>query len=524
MVVDGAPPRLTHGVAAGDVTATSVVLWARADAAAEITFEISAGRADASQHGAAPRRLRARGTIANDFIAQVTVDGLVPGTTYHYRAYCGDESPDTTAAPEGGKEDVPPEGGKRSNTGSFTTAPAAAASAPVRFIVGGDVGGQGFCRHVEQGYRIFSAMAELAPDFFIANGDMIYADNPCPPVGPGGWPNVPGDFPPIDHPGVDWSDHRQVSEVFLAHWRYNRADQHHRDFLRRVPFYAQWDDHEVINDFGASWDSVSKQPSRGGFPNLVAAGRDAFFAWNPITRHPAEPERIYRSFRWGRDLELFVLDARSYRSLNDLAERPDAPKTLLGEAQLDWLLDGLKRSDATWKIVSSDVPLSVPTGSQADLYGHDAFADGNYPWGTSGYGARTGFEAELHRLLHALDAGNLRNVVFVATDVHFAANLRYHLDVDGDGDLLLFHELLSGPLNAGPAPIPSRLDPTFGPVTLYAEAGIFNFSYIRIERRGDSVVLAADVRGAGGEVRFGSQLELEAEAPIKRRLSQRPGR
>ena len=61
----------------------------------------------------------------------------------------------------------------------------------------------------------------------------------------------------------------------------------------------------------------------------------------------------------------------------------------------------------------------------------------------------------------------------------------------------------------------SRLDPTFRPVTLYAEAGIFNFSYVRVERRGATVTLTADVRGAGGEVRFGSRLELVAEAPSK---------
>ncbi len=504
VMVDGAPPSFTHGVAAGDVTASSAVLWARSSAAAEITFEIVAeasGDQVAAHDRAAPRRLGARAVAAADFTAQVTAGGLEPATTYHYRVYFGEESPGT--AEEGGEN----------ASGSFTTAAAAADAAPVRLIVGGDVGGQGVCRHSERGYVIFRAMAALAPDFFIANGDMIYADNPCPAVGPAGWPNLPGDFPAVDHPGVDWNDRDQISEVFLAHWRYNRADPHHRDFLRRVPFYAQWDDHEVINDFGAPWGSLPKQPARRGFPNLVAAGRDAFFAWNPIARHQQEPERIYRSFRWGRDLELFVLDARSYRGFNDLAERPEDPKALLGEAQLDWLLEGLARSDATWKIVSSDVPLSVPTGTQPDLYGHDAFADGNYPWGSTGYGARTGFETELHRLLHTLDASDLRNVVFVATDVHFAANLRYHLDLDGDGDLLLFHELLSGPLNAGPAPIPSRLDPTFKPVTLYAEAGIFNFSYIRIERRGDSVVLAADVRGAGGEVRFGSRLELVAEAP-----------
>ena len=482
-------PSLPHGVASGDVTATSAVLWARAGTEGPVVFEIDDDPAFGS-----PRRLEAASAAASDFTVQVTAGGLAPATRYHYRVKVGEADSATDA-------------------GSFATAAAAADPVPVRFIVGGDVGGQGFCRQVERGYRIFQAMAALAPDFFIANGDMIYGDNACPAAGPDGWVNVPGDFPAVDAPGVDWTNLGQVREVYLAHWRYNRADPHHRAFLRRVPMIAQWDDHEVINDFGAAWDRLPKRPARAGYPNLVTAGRDAFFAWNPIARHPGEPDRVYRSFRHGRHVQLFVLDARSYRGLNDLAARPGDPKPLLGEAQLAWLLDGLARSDATWKIVSSDVPLSVPTGSEADLYGRDAFADGNHPWEPTGYGARTGFEGELARLLRALDAGDVRNVVFVATDVHFAANLRYHLDLDGDGDLLLFHELLSGPLNAGPAPIPSRLDPTFRPVTLYAEAGIFNFSYVRVEPGGGAAVLHADVRDASGKVRFGSRLELVPEAP-----------
>lgn len=482
-----APPTLTHGVAVGDVTATSAVVWTRASAPGEMTVEI-----DDDPALSEPRRFTARADAAADLTAQVEVDGLVPATRYHYRVGAGGATP---------------------VVGTFATAPAPGDPRPVSFIVGGDVGGQGYCRHAETGYAIFRAMAALEPDFFVANGDMIYADGACPAEGPGGWPNLPGDFPSIDDPRVDWTDVDQVREVFLDHWRYNRDDPHVRQFHARVPVYAQWDDHEVINDFGGGWASWSKAPERAGYPNLVAAGRDAFFAWNPIARHPAETGRIYRSFRWGRDVELFLLDARSYRSLNDLSERPDHPKTMLGEAQLDWLIDGLERSDATWKIVSSDVPLSVPTGSQAELYGRDGFADGGPRWDGTSYAERTGFERELRRLVGALDAADVENVVFVVTDVHFAMSLRYAVDVDVDGDLLVFHELLSGPLNAVRADGPPRLDPSFRPVILFAEGDLFNFSYVRIGRRGGDVVLEADVRDAGGAVRFGSRLELTAARP-----------
>ena len=111
------------------------------------------------------------------------------------------------------------------------------------------------------------------------------------------------------------------------------------------------------------------------------------------------------------------------------------------------------------------------------------------------------------------DRENIRNLIFVVTDVHFAAHLRYDIDIDGDGDRLLFHELISGPLNAYKAPVPAKPDPTLRPAILYAEGGIFNFSYVRLTRSGDGTVhLVADIRDQDGEPRFGSRLELIPEA------------
>ena len=105
-------------------------------------------------------------------------------------------------------------------------------------------------------------------------------------------------------PNVDWENPDQLRSVFWQHWRYNRADRAFQHFLQTVPVYVQWDDHEVINDFGASWsywNTHSKQ--RRGYQNLVHIGREALFLYAPIDRHPNEPNRIYRSFRWGKDLE-----------------------------------------------------------------------------------------------------------------------------------------------------------------------------------------------------------------------------
>src|SRR5215211_5817284 len=245
---------------------------------------------------------------------------------------------------------------------------------------------------------------------------------------------------------------------------------------------AQWDDHEVINDFGARWTYLNEATrGRPGYPNLVAAGRAAFRAYSPI----APRRRIYRSLRLGRHIELFALDARTYRSRN---EAPDGPaKTLLEPAQLRWLENGLARSRATWKIVSTDVPLSIPTGSNPGVFGFDGWV---------------GFRRERDALLRFLDRRNVRNVVFVVTDVHFAQNIRYVVDADGDGDRLRFHELVDGPL-AAIRLLPVALDPSAGGTSLYAEGGIFNFGYLRVSRAGR---LIYDVRDVDGRPRPGSRL------------------
>jgi alkaline phosphatase D len=177
---------------------------------------------------------------------------------------------------------------------------------------------------------------------------------------------------------------------------------------------------------------------------------------------------------------------------------------MLGRRQLEWLKRGLSSSKAVWKVVSSDVPLSVPTGSSA--LGRDGWANGTDP----AVSPQTGFERELLDLVRFLDDKNVKNVVVMATDVHFPATIKYELDANGDGDMLVFHELTAGPLSASPRPEPpSKLDPTLNPVLLYAEGGIFNFAYVRIEEgAGGKARFIADVRGEDGQPRPRSLLEL----------------
>jgi alkaline phosphatase D len=271
--------------------------------------------------------------------------------------------------------------------------------------------------------------------------------------------------------------------------------------------YGMWDDHEVINNFGGEWTFWRPgAEDRSGYAHLVAAGRDALFAYTPISRHATDPDRLYRSFAWGRDLELFLVDVRSYRSRNEEEDTSDRLKTMLGAEQLTWLKHGLTASRATWKVVASGVPLSAPTGGLgAVVFGRDGWASGS---GSEGW-SRTGFERELLELLRHLDEQRVHNLVFVGADLHQALSVRYGIDLDGDGSPLVSHEFVVGPLSAVPRAQVPELDPTLNPTILFSEGGQFNFGYVRIQRGADDRPrLSFDVRGADGAVRPGSLVDL----------------
>jgi alkaline phosphatase D len=431
--------RLTHGIAIGEVGATSAVVWGRCDRASVVHVEWKGGG-----------RLHASAPAERDFTGTVVLDGLAPGTPYELRAWCGD---DPAAAARG----------------RFRTAPAAAVPAPVRLHWGGDVGGQNVCRDAEHGYAIFDVMRARAPDLFVALGDMIYADAVCRPVGQLRNRQLPG--PPV-------ADHTRPS--FWAHWRYHRADPAWQRFAAVTPFYAVWDDHEIHDDAGPRTPTLPDAPG----PSRLPAARAAFADWQPL----AARDPLYRAVRWGRHLELFLLDTRSYRDANRAPDVGARAKTMLGAAQRAWLLAGLAGSDATWKVVVSSVPLAVPTDG-------DGWADG---------GTREGFERELTAILAAAHAAAVENMVWLTTDLHFATGFRH---APRPGFRVL--ELASGPLAAGFHPR-RRLDPTLrperlyfhgpapgaGPATWEAARRFFNFGELAIDPDGLLTVRIVTAEGA----------------------------
>jgi len=294
-------------------------------------------------------------------------------------------------------------------------------------------------------------------DFFLFVGDTIYADHVC-----GG---------EAEHaPGSDFVARRLAD--FWAKHRYNREDPAVQAYFRRASVYAIWDDHEVRDNFA------------GPTEPLMEAGRRAFIDYFPIRPPAAAPGRLYRKFRWGALLEVFILDTRQYRSAN---AAPDGPgKTMLGAAQRRWLIDSLTASTAVWKVVVSSVPLSVPTGGRA----HDSWSNASPLGVPEEHG--TGFAVERDAILRTLRQRGLQNLVFLAADVHHAELIRHHPTPEWS-----FHEFIAGPLSASTGR-PRALDAGLNPRSLWGLGGAANFGDVAIDASG----LTVRIVDAQGDVRF----------------------
>ena len=477
-------PAVTHGVIVGDVTASSALLWARADRKAILNVALSGGRRR--------RVVRATARASDDFTARVPLTRLAAGTTYRYRAWF---SLGRSAARRGATV-----------TGSFRTAPAPDTAAPLRLDFGGDLNGQNVCRDAAEGMPIMRTVSRRHPDVFVGLGDIIYADDACAATGRYGNAQLPGDF----GPAADLASYR-------AHWRYSRADAGFQRLLRDTDYVGVWDDHEVVNDFGPLTDTRSTPPYTPGV-HLMPIGLEAFLDYTPVAIARDTPRRLYRSFRWGKNLELIVLDARQYRDPNFEPDTAAHPKTILGREQLTWLKDRLQSSDATWKVIVSSVPLSIPTGFPP-TNGRDGWANFDQP---------TGFERELLDVLGFMRTHAVRNSVWITTDVHFAEAFRYVPFADDPG--FAVHELVTGPMNAGIFPtrnFDTTLDPErlafFGPpspsaVSSWSEAKHwFNFGELELARDGS---LSIRIVNTAGQIVFERTLTPNAH----RQDRARPGR
>jgi alkaline phosphatase D len=375
----------SFGVAAGDVTATSAILWTRADQPGNVTVEVSrtAGRKTV-------RRTIPAGA-PHDNTVSIRIRGLRPASRYSYRFRIGT---------------------LESDLGSFETAPAPRRRRAVRFAFTGDADGArrpGTTAPFFNNFEVYERMRAEGNDFNVNLGDTIYSDS-----------NI-GGLPPALTVAEKWAKYRE-----------NLSFPNLLGLRRSASLYSGWDDHEFINDFSVP---TFGQP-------LYDAGRQAFLDYAPASYRRADG--LYRTFRWGRNLELFFLDERSFRDraasaahgcdnptgriTADLA--PTAPqrtrnafglvipalknpvpklcldrindprRTLLGKHQLRRFLRDVSKSRATFKVIVNETPIQQYYALPYDRW--------------------EGFAVERKRVIERLRR-KVDNVVFLTTDTH--ANL-----------------------------------------------------------------------------------------------------
>jgi alkaline phosphatase D len=369
------------GVAAGDVSSTSALLWTRADASGRVTLRVA-------RAGRVVQRYNALAEPANDNTITVRVRHLRPQTRYTYSFHMG---------------------ALASERGLFETAPRPSRRRTIRFAISGDADGAfapGASRPFYNEFEVYARMRAERNQFNVNLGDVIYSDS-----------EISG-LPPALTVAEKWAKYRQnLSYPNLVALR------------RSAALYTHWDDHEFRNDF-----SVAEL----GRP-LYDAGVDAFLDYQPARYSTGRG--LYRRFRWGRNLDLFFLDERSFRSAkasagpacdnpfgsfrSDLA--PTAPqrlrnafgfaipplrnatpkacldaiadpgRTFLGHEQLRRFMRDVKRSRATFKVVINETPIQQFYALPYDRW--------------------EGYAAERLKLLRFLRR-QVDNVVFLTTDTH----------------------------------------------------------------------------------------------------------
>ena len=478
-------PMITHGVAAGDVGEGSAVVWSRADRPSRMIVEY----ATTDSFRDARKVVGPAALPEDDFTAKLVLTGLPPGQVVSYRVTFQDlASPKSLSVPVEGRFRTPP--GDRSD---------------VRFAWGGDTAGQGYGIDPSRGgMRIFESIRRDRPDFFLHSGDHIYADNP-----------ILAEVKLDD--GSTWrnlvtEETSKVAETlaeFRGRYKYNRLDENVRKFAAEVPLLAQWDDHEVRNNWYPGEMLDDPRYTVRSVDLLAARARRAFFEYLPTRIHPDDPSRIYRSSRYGPTLEVFLLDQRTYRGPNSANRQAEAGEAtaFLGMDQVTWLARSLKASTATWKVIASDMPIGLVVRDGPDAFEALANADDGPPLGR---------ELELAMLLRSIKEAKVRNVVWLTADVHYAAAHHYDPSRARFTDFDPFWEFVAGPLHAGTFG-PNDLDATFGPEVKFCSVpkglkgnrppseGLQFFGIIKID--GKTRVMTVALKNIEGKTLYSVDLE-----------------
>jgi alkaline phosphatase D len=360
-----------QGVASGEPAPHAITLWTRLQGLESPALtRVEVARDAHFRHVVHHARLPVSG--AHDWTARVRVSGLKPGEEYHYRFATADA---------------------HSPAGRFRTAYPAGSRQALRIAFFS-------CQEFTAGY--YHAHRDLLTqdvDVVVCLGDYIYEKAYETPV-------RPDDSAPSDGSAQTLAEYR--AKYTLYH-----TDAYLREVRRNFALVAEWDDHEVEDNYAGEHGGGQQAVRRVPFPERRANAYRAYFEHMP--RRLRADHRVYGSVPLG-NVELFLLDDRQYRGdqpcnpSDSALSQPCPPSTtddpsraFLGTPQQAWLKHALSASRARWKLVANQVmitSLDVPPGNPLNTDAWD------------GYGAA---RADLVR--HIAD-DHVENVAFITGDIH----------------------------------------------------------------------------------------------------------
>lgn len=404
----------TLGVASGDPWPDGFVLWTRLaiDPLAENGLGGMPSRSYAVQWQVASdvrfhHVVRSGVAVARPEHAHsvhVTIDGLRPGREYWYRFRVD---------------------GRVSRVGRALTAPARGTTPrelAMSFVS---------CSQFEHGwFTAYRRLAEDRPDLVLHLGDYQYEYTKNTYVAPGG--NV--------------RDHDGPETTTLASYRQRHA-QYKSDLDLQAahavaPWLVVWDDHEVDNNWA---DEIPEKPEEG-FLERRAAAFQAYYENMPL-RATSKPRgidmQLYRRVKWGELATFHMLDTRQYRDdqgcgdgYKDCPAAVDPKRSITGERQEKWLIDGFRRSEARWDVLGQQVFFAQRDNTEG-------------PVKLTSMDAWDGYVASRDRITRGWVDARVRNPVVLTGDVHahWASDLK--LDYDDPTSRTVGTELVCSSISTG---------------------------------------------------------------------------
>ncbi|GAB3259545.1 alkaline phosphatase D family protein [Alteromonas gracilis] len=282
------------------------------------------------------------------------------------------------------------------------------------------------CSNLPAGhFTAYRRLAEDQPDLILHLGDYMYE----------GGGNGEG------------RNHAGPETTTLAGYR-QRYGQYHADpDLQEAhavaPWLVVWDDHEVDNNYADEIpEKVAETP---GFRERRAAAYRAYYENMPLRRAsvPRGPDlQLFRRVGWGRLATFHMLDSRQYRSdqacgdgYQDCPEADDPSRSLLGQSQERWLLDGFRRSRQRWDVLGQQVFFGRRDADPgaADSVSMDAW---------------DGYAASRRRIARGWQDARVRNPIVLTGDVHAHWGAEVRADYE-DGSPVVGSEFVTSSITSG---------------------------------------------------------------------------